>query len=307
MEMKPKELIQRYKQNYQLAHDFSLTYEMIMWHWELERELRTKLLASNADNRWSVFENVYSQLFGQIYWLNRDEKVEHSRTAYFQQWKDVIGQPPMRIYEIGSGQGGLIQYLADSEFDCRGTEITTERGQKWAVGGPNLSWGTSDGVHLDRFELSNDYDVVISDQVIEHIHPDDIPDHLQGVYSILKPGGRYILSTPHAFTGPWDVSRVFCLEAPMGTHLKEYTYNELLTLIRSAGFKSVTSVFRLPIKLQRWFKTGLKARSSQMYMDYLCALENMISIAPTRWLRKTLSTAAGFALFARGIFLVAQK
>ena len=90
-----------------------------------------------------------------------------------------------------------------------------------------LRWTVSDGVHLERFEAPESYDAVISDQVIEHLHPDDLVAHFAGVHAILKPGGRYALATPHAFEGPFDVSRVFGSERPQGMHLKEYTYREL--------------------------------------------------------------------------------
>ena len=70
-------------------------------------------------------------------------------------------------------------YLASLGFKCRATEISHERGQKHVSESPNLSWDISDGVHLNRFEETNSFDIVISDQVVEHLHPDDLHDILE--------------------------------------------------------------------------------------------------------------------------------
>lgn len=40
------------------------------------------------------------------------------------------------------------------------------------------------------------------DQVVEHLHPDDLASHFKGVAAILKTKGRYIFATPHSSVGP---------------------------------------------------------------------------------------------------------
>jgi ubiquinone/menaquinone biosynthesis C-methylase UbiE len=39
-------------------------------------------------------------------------------------------------------------------------------------------------------------DIVITRQVMEHLHPDDIAAHLESVLRILRPGGRFLVETP---------------------------------------------------------------------------------------------------------------
>ena len=63
-------------------------------------------------------------------------------------------------------------------------------------------------------------DVAYSNQLMEHLHPDDAVEQLHNVYRALKPGGAYICITPNALWGPHDVSRRFDRE-PTGFHLKE--------------------------------------------------------------------------------------
>ncbi len=88
-------------------------------------------------------------------------------------------------------------------------------------------------------------DLAFSDQLLEHLHPDDAVEHLQNVYEALKPGGHYFCSTPNRLRGPCDVSRYFDTIAT-GFHLKEYTYGEVETMFRDIGFRRLRAVVGIP-------------------------------------------------------------
>ncbi len=263
MEPRGNELISRYKSNYGIPDEADVTEEMILRHWELEKHLTEELLCSSPENRWQVFEDCYTRLYCELEWLNKwvgiDYKVDPS--VRFKSWVEAIGPPPKKIYEIGSGDGQMIRYLAECGFDCRASEITRERGERRCQSAlPNLSWGNTDGVHLDRFEPPETYDVVITTSVVEHLHPDDLAPHLHGAYSILVRGGSYILGTPHRYTGPHDVSRVFLCHEPKGMHLKEYTYAELIKAAKDAGF---FGIHKLVPKKIIWAFDGLGIASKE--------------------------------------------
>lgn len=199
MEPRGHELISRYKANYGIPEDYIVTEEMILRHWQLEKRLRTELLNSTLDNRWEVFERCHSGLYGELDWLAQLEYADRGGPAsvVYANWLDVIGPSPMRIYEIGSGNGELVYRLAAHGFWCTATEITQEQGERWVPQHPNLSWDVSDGIHLDRFEPTDFYDVVISNSVIEHVHPDDLLDHfLGGLLHSFKRGTIYLLYAP---------------------------------------------------------------------------------------------------------------
>ena len=124
------------------------------------------------------------------------------------------------------------------------------------------------------------------------MHPDDHLDHLKGVYSILAPGGRYLVLVPHRFSGPHDVSWVFGEDRAVGMHLKEYTYKEMIEACKSAGFRSVY-VFP-PTKLRKiialisgknsWLKNNLEAS----YGKVLVLLERALFLIPNDPLPKPL-------------------
>jgi SAM-dependent methyltransferase len=308
MEPRGEELIRRYRANYRLADDCVITEEMVLKHWELERRLRRKLLESTPANRWDVFDTCYTELYGTLSWLSRSESaISDPLSVIYENWLGIIGSPPMRVYEVGSGGGQLISYLASCRFYCRATEITRERGSILVPTHPNLSWGISDGIHLDRFERRCFYDVVISNQVIEHLHPDDLLDHFRGAISILSDGGRCILSTPHVHAGPSDVSRVFRREVPMGMHLKEYTYTEIERYAKQAGFNDVYAVIGLPVRIRRMFRTPVKPKRSRHYMIYLRLVEAVIGLLPTQDLRRMASKMGRLVLFAPNIMVILKK
>ena len=307
-EPRGNELVARYKANYGIARDAYLDETMVRTHWDLERSLRSRLLGSTPENRWDTFERAYTTLYHDLHWLNDLGKsgVHDSAAARFGVWAQLIGAPPKRVYEVGSGRGEMIEYLAKNGFECKATEITKERGRPWTAPHPNLQWGVSDGVHLDEFEPAGYYDVVISNQVVEHIHPDDMVDHLVGVRKILVRGGSYILSTPHAVAGPSDVSSVFGEDTPLGMHLKEYTYRGLNRLLKQAGFQHVSSPLRLPTGVRNQLGDLIPTWNSRTYFVYLEFVERLIALLPRQSWRRKAAKMMKLLLFTPNIFVVAR-
>lgn len=100
----------------------------------------------------------------------------------------------------------------------------------------------SDGISIAV--LAESIDIAYSNQLLEHLHPEDMKEHLQQVYRILVFGGKYICITPHRYMGPHDISGYFENESK-GFHLHEYTNKELKTLFKNTGFTNVHSYIRV--------------------------------------------------------------
>lgn len=301
--------VERYRANYGLRADGSVTVEKVSRHWDLERWLRTELLESTPDTRWTVFERCYSQLYAELHWLNSEEAepTPSELANRYAKWTEIIGPRPLKVLEIGSGKGRLIHHLATRGHECKGTEVTRERGGALAPHHPNLQWGTTDGVHLDRFEPRGSYDVVISDQVVEHLHPDDLVEHLTGAYSVLVNDGRYILSTPNRLAGPFDVSRVFGCNAPLGMHLKEYSHGELRRAFRAAGFGRVQVVLRAPASYRRLTRGLLHPKPSAAYTAFVLVAERLLDAISRDGLRRRAVAVLRLLLFPSNIMLLASK
>lgn len=292
-----QQVVDRYRRNYELGNDIGEYH--VRRHWELETALTGKLLRSNRAERWNVFSECYTELYAKLPWLNKPEIASYD----YSPWSRLIGQKS-RIFEIGSGKAQLLKYLVSVGHDCVATEITTERGAKHAADLTGLTWHQTDGVNLAQFEMAASYDVVISTQVVEHLHPDDILEHFSSAARILKVGGRYIFDTPHAGAGPNDLSLVFDLDRPVCMHLKEYDYLELWTLLKRAGFASVGAVLHRP-------RMRVGPYSSSLFLHYCCAWDWLIerigiSTRHQRELRRGFLLQRLFSV-PRNIWLCATK
>ena len=97
----------------------------------------------------------------------------------------------------------------------------------------NVAVVLTDGRGIDVPPAS--VDLAFSDQVMEHLHPDDAGEQLRNIHRALKPGGVYLCVTPNRVYGPSDVSAFF-EDEPRGFHLREYTLREIREVFRAAGF-----------------------------------------------------------------------
>lgn len=309
-EPRGQELVDQYKAAYHLPDSIAISEEMALKHWQLEKELTQKLLQSAPERRWETFEECYTTLYAELPWLNliRDSGSIPDLEMYYSDWLSVIGPPPKRVYEVGSGRGSFVKYLASLGYDCTGTEITRERGNKFDSGTPGLNWGITDGVHLARFEKPGTYDVLISDQVIEHLHPDDLVEHFRGALAILKTGGSYVFRTPHYCFGPSDVSRIFRCEKSKGMHLKEYTYAEITAAVKKAGFDEIGAIPSIPYRIREAIGVRTKPKPSSVYLKYLSIVEKVIKTIPYQPARYSITfLLSGFLMFRADVFVSVTK
>jgi len=75
------------------------------------------------------------------------------------------------------------------------------------------------------------------------------------------------MRTPHAVSGPWDVSRHFC-EHPEGFHLKEWTVTELRRALLELGYRRVDCYW------------GLRSVQRRLPFAYFQAMEALLQRAP---------------------------
>jgi len=289
------EVIARYRSVFSIPTHVPVTEDMIWQHVNLEYKLTGILLQSTPDERSTVWAESYDQLYGELPWLAQysggDESVTNLQYSYLLK---IIPEGTKSI-EIGSGSGRLARYLTRNNRPCIATEITPKRGER---ADREIEWHATDGIHLTDYEGPATYSSAISMQVIEHFHPDDVYQHFQSMFELLKPNGRYILTTPHAFLGPADLSTVFRLERPYFMHLKEYTHRELGDIARKVGFRTVAAVYIPPTAVRKNFDVKIYSR---LLYRYLRMMERLIGQSrPPHLLLRAL-------LFRGDVFLVVTK
>lgn len=102
-----------------------------------------------------------------------------------------------------------------------------------------------------HFQTDEKFELAFSDNVIEHLAPLDLMDHLRSVYDSLLPGGKFILVMPNRLFGPMDVTRILDnsssgkIEAK-GGHLNESTYHEMVEALSKVGFGNFQTVLPIP-------------------------------------------------------------
>jgi SAM-dependent methyltransferase len=301
------DLVRRYRDNYGVSEEEPLTEEMVLRHWNLERRLTRGLLTAPADGRAQSFHQAYDELYRSLPWLNRaGDQPAAWEEVLADDMLALIGPPPQRVLELGSGRGLLARRLAGEGHLVRASDVAPERKPAWADTVERLSWLVLDAVHPDLSEPAGSCDAVITHQVLEHLHPDDLPAHFAAVCRLLAPGGRYIFTTPHAFLGPADLSLVMGADRPLCMHLREYSYRELAAMARRAGFARVTAGFRWPLRAARALGAGTRMRSSAAYFRHLLGWERLLAGIPSRRQRKAMARLARLGLF-REIPLVAWR
>jgi len=203
-----------------------------------------------------VFASAYSELFMRVPWHPALGEVHRGPNtdvvaAKSQIWSPLIGPRPVSVLEIGFGSGELMVALANLGYKCTGLDVEVTRVKALArLSIDDLCVMQGDGT---RPNLNGEkFDVVVSQQLFEHLHPDDASNHLRAVRDLLHPGGRYFLETPNKHFGPHDVSRFFVDGRAQGFHLKEYSIAEMVPLFREAGFCRVYVVVWKKHQLSIW-------------------------------------------------------
>jgi 2-polyprenyl-3-methyl-5-hydroxy-6-metoxy-1,4-benzoquinol methylase len=152
------------------------------------------------------------------------------------------------ILDIGCGAGDFL--LSCSRNIAHGALLGIDFfAPQIDVAERNLTFVRSDIV---RFKVTSPFDVAISDNVFEHIVPQDVDTHLNSVRGALRRGGTVIILTPHRLFGPWDVTRTVDAShsgwlSARGTHINETTYSELANKLLAFGFnlRSISPKVRL--------------------------------------------------------------
>jgi len=218
--------------------------EQLREHLEVERELAQRL--RNASDTRGLYSAVYDELLRRVPHLpaltqKHDAAAQAALVALQLRLLEPFLASRPRFLEVGSGDSALAIEL--SKRLPRVIAIEAGSGILEGVEKPaNLELVVTDTPPYPLPDAC--VDLAFSSHVIEHLRPDDALLHLTEVRRLLAPGGRYVCVTPNRLWGPHDISRYFS-DAPEGLHLREYTHNELLGLMKRAGFRKPRVIAKL--------------------------------------------------------------
>jgi SAM-dependent methyltransferase len=206
-------------------------------HYLAERSLADRVRAARTpEERRAIFATMYEELFRLV----PDHPRLAAKGACTASRERDIGwnlaqlrpylRPGCTFLEIGAGDCALSARVAREATQVYAVDISDQHQNELPA---NVAVVITDGRSIDVPPAS--CDLAFSDQLMEHLHPDDAIEQLRNIHRALKPGGVYMCVTPNRVYGPSDISAFFDDE-PRGFHLKEYTLAEMLEIFRAAGF-----------------------------------------------------------------------
>jgi SAM-dependent methyltransferase len=270
------------------------TAALIKQHYDIERALADRLRSASREERRSLYTALYDELFQRVpHHPQTQRKADPVASAREISRKMNLVGPYLRAdctyLEVGPGDCAFACEVARRVAKVYAVDVSPEISKAQSPP-PNFNLIISDGCSIPVPPAS--VTVAYSNQLMEHLHPDDALAQLQEIYKALAPGSVYICITPNRYSGPHDVSQHFD-EVATGFHLKEYSYAELVALFRQIGFSRFTGYF------------GGKGFYIRCPLALLLFAEKALSWLSFSWRKPLARSMPGRALL--GINLVAMK
>lgn len=215
--------------------------EAVRQEYLIEKEIAERLRNAGKDQRRFLYRQLYDEFYQRVptFAVGTRKSDAGSRGIIRQMriLKPFLKQDSI-FMEVGPGSCALSFEAAKNVKTVYAVDVSEEIALRHD-NPENFRLIISNGIDIPLPE--NSVDVAYSNQLMEHLHPEDAFDQLKDIYKAVAPGGVYICITPNRIYGPSDVSKYFD-ETATGLHLKEYTYQELSKLMISAGFKRVQAM-----------------------------------------------------------------
>lgn len=214
--------------------------ERLRAHYLVERELADRLRAAGAAERTTLYREVYDELYARVpdhpQLTAKADPAGRTRAAARQaRILERFTEPGATVMEVGAGDCALACRLAQHAGHVIAVDVspTVTDG---ADRPENLELRLIDGCSIPAEPAS--VDLAFSDQLMEHLHPEDALGQARDIARALRSGGAYVCVTPSRLTGPHDISALYD-DVPKGFHLKEYATRDVVALLREAGFAKV--------------------------------------------------------------------
>jgi SAM-dependent methyltransferase len=266
-------------------------------HYRIERELAGRLRHAPRAERRALYTEVYQELFQRV-----PEHPQLRARAEFaslaRRHREVERQVGFLVpllkrgdvfMEVGAGDCALAVAMTAHARKVLAIDVAEDIVRKKGLP-DNFQLILSDGCSIPVPPCS--VQLAFSDQLMEHLHPDDAVAQLAEIQRSLAPGGRYVCITPNKLYGPSDVSGHFDAVAS-GLHLREYSAEELAALLKEAGFGKVS------------FYAGARGVYRRMPYSLVSLLEKALKAIPGKAGRRIARFAPMRALL--GLRVVAEK
>ena len=247
-------------------------------HYQLEKYYANKILQTPTGE---VRNQIITQAYDAINSLvnsYRPAGIRGHNQSTFKLIKNLSSKEKA-ILDYGCGAGELVNLLAKNGYQATGFDVSPamiSEAKKQAESNSKFISGQLDN-------LKNKYDLIVMDNVIEHIAPDEIKETLLKLKTILKDHGRLLIITPHQFSGPHDISGHFLKlgSKAQGLHLKEFNLHELVSDVKKCDYNRIYGYFINP-RINELIKLNIKPR--QLWLKKSLILEQIFNHKSLNWL-----------------------
>lgn len=182
---------------------------------------------SNKKFENSYFEGYFKGAVGNF----TDKDLAVSRN-WFDAWLkvvdgflDISNGKGKKAIEIGCSIGGASSLLSDRGFDVLASDISNHAVKKSSHLNQKIRYRVLD--IQQSINIREKFDYLFAFEVVEHLHSPERA--INNMYSLLKPGGKIIISSPYPYM--WN------MKDP--THINVRFPHEWINLLRQAGFQKV--------------------------------------------------------------------
>jgi 2-polyprenyl-3-methyl-5-hydroxy-6-metoxy-1,4-benzoquinol methylase len=186
----------------------------------------------------SLYKNYYKEGISQSKSQHIDKKsFELAARKYKWNYRRFFStiQKSSNILDLGCGVGQFLFYLKNNGFDnLTGIDISSSQIALALEMQPQINF-----LHIDNsveFLLNNrnTYDVIVLNDVLEHIAVEQIIPFLDALHCSLKPSGRIIIKTINSAYPLSNASRYLD-----PTHTTSFHQKSLTQLLRHTGFSDI--------------------------------------------------------------------
>ena len=244
------------------------SYEDIKLHYDIEKELATRLRQASKEERRTLYNALYDEAYRRIprHPTRKDDPaVRADNVARQLSLLKPFLRPDAVFLEIGPGHScSLSLEVCKYVKTVYAMDVSAEI-SKTAEVPANFESVIFDGCSVPM--PAESVDIAFTNQVMEHLVPEDALEQVAGIYRALVPGGLYICTVPSRLLGPTDVSKYFDKVATC-FHMKEYTYREIEEIFRNAGFRKIRAF------------VGAKATNVLAPLFPIRLIEDMVRLLP---------------------------
>ncbi|MBL4850373.1 MAG: class I SAM-dependent methyltransferase [Planctomycetes bacterium] len=241
----------RYPGARELARETGIAAERLVEAFAVEQEFHARVMAEpDPTARRALYEEVYPRVHAIYGQRPADPHAPNPKDPYARLFaRELSGAS---LLEVGCGAGAFLLSVARllDPGELVGLDVSEASFPPSPPAGVRFVAG--DVIDFSADQLGREsFDVVYSDNVLEHLAPQDLATHFDSIERVLRPGGLLILLLPNRLFGPTDVTRVldcsYSNRVPsQGTHLTESTYSELVPLLRRRGYRDLKTVLPVP-------------------------------------------------------------